>query len=143
LSKFHVRSDFRQGEKARLSKSVSETDIQTFAQLTGDFNPLHLDPVFANNTRFKGRVAHGMLSVGLISAVLGTILPGPGAIYISQSVKFLQPVRIGDILTAEVEVLSWDPSKKTVHMQTSCYNQDGNEVVTGEARLLVEPLSTV
>jgi 3-hydroxybutyryl-CoA dehydratase len=135
-----VRTGFEIGERARIAKKVTEDDIDLFAKITGDYNPVHIDLEFARRTRFKERIAHGMLSAGLISAVLGTKLPGPGCIYLSQSLKFLHPVRIGDTLTAEVEVSNWDPAKRIVRLNTRCLNQAGEDVVIGEAVLLVEPL---
>ena len=135
---FHVRTEFEVGERASIGKEVTEDDITSFARITGDYNPVHIDPEFASTTRFKGRIAHGMLSAGLISAVLGTKLPGPGCIYLSQSLRFIRPVRIGDTLTAEVEVTDWNPTKRIIHLNTRCFNQAGEDVVTGEAVLLVE-----
>jgi 3-hydroxybutyryl-CoA dehydratase len=140
-SKPGSQRSFAVGEKAQISKLISDEDVLAFARITGDLNPVHLDDEFARRTRFKGRIAHGMLSAGLISAVLGTKLPGPGSIYLSQELKFLRPVRIGDKLVAEVEVKSWDASKRIVGLITSCYNQDGEKVVAGSASLLVEPPS--
>jgi len=137
---FHVRSEFEIGERSQLTKGVSEDDIGLFAKVTGDYNPVHINTEFAERTRFKARIVHGMLSAGLISAVLGTKLPGPGGIYLSQSLKFVRPVWIGDILTAEVEVIDWNPVKKIIRLNTRCFNQAGEEVLTGEAILLVEPL---
>ena len=137
---FHVRTEFEIGERAKISKEVTEADIASFARITGDYNPIHIDPGFASKTRFKGRIAHGMLSAGLISAALGTKLPGPGCIYLSQNLGFIHPVRIGDILTAEVEMTDWNPTTRIIHLNTRCFNQAGEEVVIGEAVLLVEPL---
>jgi len=131
--------DFAIGEKAQTRKAISEDDVASFANLTGDFNPVHLDDEYAQKTRFRGRIIHGMLTAGLISAVLGMKLPGPGCIYLSQDLKFIRPARIGDTLTAEVEVERWDASKKIVGLKTRCYNQEGEDVVTGSAMLLVEP----
>ena len=138
--KYEVRTEFEVGEKARLSKTVTESDVAGMAEVTGDFNPLHVDTAFASRTRFKGRIAHGVLSAGLISAVLGMRLPGPGAIYLSQTLNFLYPVRIGDTLTAEVEVTKWRADKCIIYLDTRCFNQDGRDVVEGEAVLLVEPV---
>ena len=135
-----ARVEFEIGEQAQISKTVSEEDIALFARATGDYNPLHLDPTFAGRTRFKGCIAHGMLSAGLISAVLGTKLPGPGSIYVSQTLNFTRPVRAGDTLTAEVQVVEWDSARRIVRLHTRCFNQDARDVVTGEAVLLVEPL---
>jgi len=140
---FHVRASFKVGERAQVSKTVSEDDIMSFARITSDYNPVHTDSEFASKTRFRGRIAHGMLSASLNSAVLGTKLPGPGCIYLSQSLKFTRPVRIGDTLTAEVEVTDWNPAKKIICLDTRCFNQLGEDVVTGKAVLLVEPLQEV
>ena len=136
----HMRTEFEIGECSTISKEVTEEDIDLFARITGDYNPVHLDSDFASRTRFKGRIAHGMLTAWLISAVLGTKLPGPGGIYIDQSLKFVRPVRIGDLLTAEVCVTAWDPVKKIIRLNTRCFNQFGKDVLTGEALLLVEDI---
>lgn len=140
MGNYEVRTDFEVGERARLSKMVTEDDVAGIAQATGDYNPLHVDAAFARRTRFEGRIAHGLLSAGLISAVLGMRLPGPGAIYLSQTLNFLHPVRIGDTLTAEVVVTQWRADKGVVTLDTRCFNQEGCDVVQGEAVLLVEPL---
>jgi 3-hydroxybutyryl-CoA dehydratase len=140
MTKVSSRDDFTIGEKAQLSRVISEDDIRRMADITGDFNPVHMDEEFASRTRFKGRIAHGVFSAGLISAVLGTKLPGPGAVYLKQTLDFLYPVRAGDTLTAEVEVTSWRAEKRIITLKTRCSNQDGKEVVYGEAVLLVEKL---
>jgi 3-hydroxybutyryl-CoA dehydratase len=93
------------GDRAQFAKTVMESDICLFAGITGDFNPAHTNEAFAKTTQFKGRISHGMLSAGFISAVIGTILPGPGTIYLKQELNFLAPVRIGDTITACVEVV--------------------------------------
>jgi 3-hydroxybutyryl-CoA dehydratase len=121
------------GDSAQISKTITEADIELFAKATGDFNPVHLDQAYAEKTPFKGRIAHGLLSVGLFSAVLGNILPGHGTIYLSQEVKFLAPVKIGDTITARVEVMELTPEKNRVKFRTSCLNQDGKIVVEGAA----------
>jgi len=121
------------GDSAQISKTITESDIELFARATGDFNPIHLDQTYAEKTMFKGRIAHGLLSVGLLSTILGTILPGHGTIYLSQEVKFLAPVRIGDIITARVEVIELIPGKNRAKFRTSCLNQDGKIVVDGIA----------
>ena len=123
------------GLAAELSKTVTETDVVLFAGITGDFNPAHVNEVEARASRFGGRIAHGMLSAGFISAVLGTRLPGPGSIYLSQSLKFTAPVRIGDTVTARVEVV--EVVKRRVRLATTCRTQDGTTVVEGEAVVLV------
>jgi 3-hydroxybutyryl-CoA dehydratase len=121
------------GDSAQLSKTITEADIIDFAKATGDFNPVHLDQAYAEKTFFKGRIAHGLLSLGFISAILGNILPGHGAIYLSQEVKFLAPVRIGDTITAKVEVMELIPGKNRVQFRTTCINQEGKIVVDGTA----------
>ncbi len=121
------------GDSAQISKTITEGDIELFARATGDFNPVHLDPGYAEKTMFKGRIAHGLLSVGFFSTILGNILPGHGTIYLSQEVKFLAPVRIGDTITAKVDVLELLPDKNRAKFKTSCVNQDGKLVVDGIA----------
>jgi len=121
------------GDSGCLSKKVTEAGLEHFAQATGDFNPIHFDQAYAEKTSFKGRIAHGVLSIGLISAVFGNILPGPGTVYLTQEVKFLAPVRIGDTITARVEVMEIIPEKNRVRFKTTCTNQNGKEVVSGAA----------
>ena len=133
-----IRDDFRVGEQARFTKTVTEADVTTFAGLIGDFNPLHVDAEYARKSRFGRRVAHGMFTGGLISAVLGNKLPGPGAIYLNQQIEFLAPVYIGDTITAVAEVSSWRPEKRIITLKTDAYNQADKQVVTGKAVLLVE-----
>jgi 3-hydroxybutyryl-CoA dehydratase len=125
--------ELRVGDSAQISKTITEGDIELFARVTGDFNPVHLDQTYAEKTIFKGRIAHGLLSVGLVSAVLGNILPGHGTIYLSQEVKFLAPVRIGDTITARVEVIELIPEKNRARFRTTCVNQEGKLVVDGLA----------
>jgi 3-hydroxybutyryl-CoA dehydratase len=137
MTEYQSREDFAIGEKARLSRRISEADIRCMADLTGDFNPLHMDEDFARQTRFKSRIVHGEFNVGLISAVLGTRLPGPGAVYIKQTLNFLSPIRVGDTLTAEVEVTGWRPDKRIITVATRCYIGDGKDVAAGEAVLLM------
>jgi len=132
-----TRNHFRVGERASLAKTVTEENVRTLAELTGDTNPLHLDEEYARKTRFGRCIVHGVFSGGLISAVLGTRLPGPGAIYLSQQIEFLAPVYIGDTVTATVEVVSWRPEKRIVTLKTDCHNQDNKQVVTGQAVLIV------
>jgi 3-hydroxybutyryl-CoA dehydratase len=121
------------GDSAQISKVITEEMIKDFAKASGDFNPVHLDQIYAEKTFFKGRIAHGLLSVGLLSAVLGNILPGHGTIYLSQEVKFLAPVRIGDTITARVEVIELIPEKNRAKFRTTCINQDRKIVVDGIA----------
>jgi 3-hydroxybutyryl-CoA dehydratase len=121
------------GESAQISKTITESAIELFAKATGDFNPIHLDQSYAEKTKVKGRIAHGLLSVGLLSSILGNILPGHGTIYLSHEVKFIAPVRIGDTITAKVEVIELVPEKNRAKFRTTCTNQDGKEVVEGIA----------
>jgi acyl dehydratase len=123
------------GDTASVTKTISETDISLYAAVSLDTNPAHFDEDFAATTPFGKRIAHGMLTSGLISACLGTRLPGPGTIYLSQSLKFRKPVFIGDRVTATVEVLALE-DKGRVRLATTCTNQDGDVVVEGEAVVL-------
>ena len=123
------------GQTASFSKTVTESDIYLFAGVTGDINPAHVNEAYASKTFFKGRIAHGMLSAGFISAVLGMQLPGPGTIYLEQNLRFLFPVRPGDPITATVEVVDLDPTKNTALLRTICTNQDGKQVVDGLAKV--------
>ena len=124
------------GQKANFSKTITETDVYLFAGITGDVNPAHINQEYAKNTMFKGRIAHGMLSAGLISAVLGMQLPGPGSIYMGQTLKFLAPVHFGDTITAIAEVIEKIVEKNRVILKTICTNQDGKVVVEGEATIM-------
>jgi len=132
--------EFRAGEIATFSKTVTEADVYAFAGITGDFNPLHVNAEFARQSRFGERIAHGMLTAGLISTVLGMRLPGPGAIFLGQTLKFLKPVRFGDTITAEAEVLSYRSDKRIVTLRTICTNQRAERVLEGEATLMVDPV---
>ena len=131
------RTSFTVGEEATLTRIISDDDIKTLARITGDDNPVHVNDEYAKGTMFKGRIAHGMLVAGLISAVLGTKLPGPGAIYMSQQIRFLAPVRPGDQVTARARVTEWDANKGRVTLATDVSNQDGVAVISGEARLVM------
>ena len=133
--------DLEVGSEARSpARTMTETDIVNFAGLSGDFNVIHTDAELTQKTPFGQRIAHGLFSSGLISAALGTKLPGPGSVYLKQELKFLYPVRAGDTLTAEVEVTAWRPDKRIITLSTRCLNQDGRDVVDGEAVLLVEQI---
>jgi len=125
--------EIKMGDSAQISNTITEKTIKDFAEATGDFNPVHLDQTYAEKTYFKGRIAHGVLSVGYISSVLGNLLPGPGGILLSQETKFLAPVRIGDVITARVEVIELIPEKNRVKFRTTCTNQKGKVVVDGTA----------
>lgn len=121
------------GEAAEISKTISETDVYLYAGISGDFNPAHINEVYAGKTFFKTRIAHGMLPAGFISAILGTKLPGPGTIYIKQELEFLAPVHIGDTITARAEVVEIITEKNRIRMKTTCFNQEGTIVLDGEA----------
>ncbi|WP_419252561.1 MaoC family dehydratase [Caulobacter sp. ErkDOM-YI] len=124
------------GQSADLVRTVGEADIIAFAAVTGDNNPVHLDAEFAATTSFGERIAHGMLSAGYISAVIGTTLPGPGAIYLSQSLRFKRPVKIGDEVTARATITEIDQAKARVTLATVCL-VNGKPVVEGEALIMV------
>ncbi|MCU0598302.1 MAG: MaoC family dehydratase [Desulfobacterales bacterium] len=123
------------GDTAEFAKTVSESDIYQYAGITGDFNPAHVNEDYAKGTFFKTRIAHGMLSAGFISNILGNQLPGPGAIYIRQELNFLAPVRIGDTIKARAEVIDVNAEKNRVTLKTQCINQDGTVVIDGQAIL--------
>jgi 3-hydroxybutyryl-CoA dehydratase len=125
--------ELRVGDSAQISKTITEGDIELYARATGDFNPIHLDQAYAEKTMFKGRIAHGILSLGLLTNVLGNVLPGHGTIYLFQEIRFLVPVRIGDTLTARVEVIELIPEKNRAKFKTTCINQEGKEVADGIA----------
>ena len=127
--------DIEIGMKRHLRKQVTDRDIEMFAEISTDHNPVHLDDAYAQDTIFEGRIAHGMLTAGLISAVIGEQLPGHGTVYLGQSLKFLAPVRPGDMVLAEVEVTDIDHAKRRVTMQTRC-EVDGKNVLKGEAIVL-------
>lgn len=131
-------AEFEPGQKATWTKTIGEADVYAFAGITGDFNPLHVDNEFARQSRFGERIAHGMLTAGLISAVLGMRLPGSGGVYLSQTLKFLKPVRFGDTVTALAEVTAYRSDKRILTLRTACTNQRGETVVEGEAVLLVD-----
>lgn len=126
-------NEMKIGDFAEFSKTVTETDIYLFAGIVGDFNPAHVNEAYAKNTFFKGRIAHGMLAAGFVSATIGMQLPGPGSVYISQEIKFLAPVHIGDTVTAHVEVAELNTEKNRVKLKTWCVNQDGVKILEGDA----------
>ncbi|GAB5470670.1 MAG: MaoC family dehydratase [Rhodospirillales bacterium] len=128
--------DLTVGMSDTFSKTVSEADINAFAEISGDTNPVHLDETYAKTTPFKGRIAHGMLSAAYVSTVFGTRLPGAGCIYLSQSLKFRAPVKIGDTVVAKVEVTAIDRDRRRVTFATTCSVGD-TVVLDGEAQLLV------
>jgi 3-hydroxybutyryl-CoA dehydratase len=134
--KFYYFEDLEPGMEASFSKTVSEADIVGFAEVTGDKNPVHLDAEFAGRTIFKERIAHGMLTASFISAVFGMELPGPGVIYVSQTLNFKGPVKIGDEVVAKVKVAELLPAKRRARFDCVCVVQ-GKTVLDGEAILMV------
>lgn len=124
------------GDSATTTKTISESDVYLFAGITGDMNPAHTDEESAKNSIFHGRIAHGILVTGLISAVLGMKLPGPGTIYLGQEVKFTKPVHFGDTITATCVVVSVKPEKNIATIETICTNQRGETVITGTATVM-------
>lgn len=126
------------GDTASLSRSISTEEIGQFAKVSGDVNPVHVDEEFAKKTRFGGRIAHGMWSASLISAVLGTKLPGPGTIYLSQTLAFKGPVLPGETITATVKVLKVREDKRIITLETYCENEKDQRIVEGEAVVLHE-----
>lgn len=128
--------DLELGMEASFAKTVSEADIIAFAEVTGDKNPVHLDAAYAAKTIFKEPIAHGMLTAGYISAVFGMEMPGPGAIYISQTLNFRGPVKIGDRVVAKVRVMELYPAKRRARFECVC-SVDGKPVLEGEAVLMV------
>ena len=127
--------DIEIGMIRSLQKQVTDRDIELFAEISTDRNPVHLDDVYARDTIFEGRIAHGMLTAGLVSAVIGEQLPGHGTVSLGQSLKFLGPVRPGDVVTAEVEVIEIDNAKRRVTMDTRCI-VNGKKVLVGQATVL-------
>lgn len=126
------------GDKSSFCKKISNEDVLAFAQVTGDKNPLHLDDSYAKNTVFKERIAHGMISAGVISAAIAMKLPGPGTTYLGQSLKFTGPVKIGDTVTATLRVkeMKEKPKFTIATIETTCVNQEGKVVVEGEATVI-------
>ena len=124
------------GDRAEITRVVEQDDIAAFVDAVGDYNPVHSDPAYAAATPFKAPIAPGIFTAGLISAVIGTELPGPGAIYLSQSLKFVKPVKAGDVITARAEIVEMLPERNRVRLQTVCVNQHGDEVLSGEAWIM-------
>ncbi len=124
------------GDSASFTKTVTEADITLFAGYSGDFNPAHINAVEAEKGMFHGRIAHGMLSAGFISAVLGMQLPGPGTIYMGQELRFVKPVYIGDTVTATATVVERIPEKNRLKLETIVTNQKGEQVITGMATVM-------
>ena len=126
-------ADLNPGDRAELTRVVEQDDIAAFVDAVGDYNPVHSDAAYAAGTPFKVPIAPGIYTAGLVSAVIGTELPGPGAIYLSQSLKFVKPVRAGDTITARAEVIEVIRERNRIRLQTVCVNQHGEEVLSGEA----------
>ena len=136
MSKGLTMQEIKMGDSASFTKTITEADITLFAGYSGDFNPAHINAVEADKSMFHGRIAHGMLSAGFISAVLGMQLPGPGSIYLGQTLKFTAPVRIGDTITATVTITELNTGKNRVKLHTVCTNQEGAVVIDGEASVM-------
>ena len=130
-----VIEDLEVGMVRSLRKEITDEDIELFARVSTDRNPVHLDDAYAQDTIFEGRIAHGMLTAGLVSAVIGEQLPGHGTVYLGQTLRFLAPVRPGDTVLAEVEVLEIDYAKRRVKLDTRCL-VNGKKVLVGEATVL-------
>jgi len=128
---------FNVGDTAEITRTIAAGDIEAFAEVTGDRNPIHLDDEFAKTTRFGRRIAHGMLSASLISSVLANKLPGEGSVYLGQTLQFVAPVFPGDVITARVTVTEARENRPIVKLETVCVNQHGDTVVRGEATILV------
>lgn len=126
-------SDFNIGDFSENTKVFQDEDIVKYAQASGDNNPIHMDEAYAKKTRFGGRIVQGMLVSGLISSVLGTKLPGSGTIYLSQNLKFINPVMINDVITARVEITAIDKEKNRLYLKTTCISENGTLVVIGDA----------
>jgi 3-hydroxybutyryl-CoA dehydratase len=129
--------DLALGQKASLMRTVMDNDLHLFAEVSGDTNPIHVSDSFAARTKFGQRIAHGMFTASLVSALLGTRLPGPGAVYLSQTIQFLAPVRIGDVVTAHVEVVELIPARRRARLFCECLC-DGRAVLEGEAWVAVD-----
>ncbi len=129
------------GQSAEMSRVVGAADIEAFAEVSGDNNPVHLDDAYARTTTFGERIAHGMLSAAYISAILGAKLPGPGVIYLSQSLRFRRPVRIGDLVVAKATITALDENRARVTLNTTC-EVNGKTVIEGEALVIAPRRST-
>ena len=127
---------FKVGDSAEITKTIEQSDIDAFAAVTGDHNPVHVDEEFAKTTRFGRRIAHGMLTASLISAVLANKLPGEGSVYLGQTLQFVAPVFPGDVVTARVTVKEIREDKPVVKLETICVNQRDEVVIRGEATVL-------
>jgi 3-hydroxybutyryl-CoA dehydratase len=128
---------FNIGDSAKLIREITESDIYSYAKISGDFNPIHIDEKYAKNSIFKTRIAHGMFVAGFISSIIANQLPGEGTIYLKQNLNFLAPVRIGDIITTKVEILELN-AKQQIKLKTTCENQKEIIVISGEAVVFVK-----
>jgi 3-hydroxybutyryl-CoA dehydratase len=133
----YIKNELRIGDFAEYSKTISESDIIQFAEISGDYNPLHIDECYAKSTPFKARIAHGFLIAGLISTVIANKLPGPGTIYLKQTLNFIAPVFIDDTITARVEILSIEEESNKIYLKTTCRNQNLIIILDGEATVKV------
>ena len=129
-------SELKIGQKASVQKTFTAADVTAFAGISTDVNPIHMSDGYAKNTPFGQRIVHGILTSGLISAVLANKLPGPGTVYLGQELRFTAPVLLGDDITAECEIVELREDKKIVKLSTTCYNQDGKKVITGMATVM-------
>lgn len=128
------------GDSVSESRTITDQDVREFAKISGDFNPIHIDDQYAEKTRFKKRIAHGMLAASMLSKLAGMKLPGPGSIYLSQSMKFKNPCYIGDTITAEVKVLNVRSDKPIITLSTTVRNQANELLLEGEAMIYYEPV---
>ncbi len=131
--------EWEEGDSASFTKTITEADVVLYAGVSGDTNPVHLNDEYARDSRFGRRIAHGMLSAGLISTVLGTRMPGPGAIYLGQTLRFVAPVYLGDTITATATITAYEKKRGRMTISTVCTNQRGEEVINGEAQVLYRP----
>ena len=131
------RTSFEVGEEASFSRTFTQGDVEVFSRLSGDTNPVHLDENYALETRFQGRIIHGLLVASLISSVLGTKLPGPGSVYLSQQLSFRAPARVGERLTAWARVSDWDAARGRIVLATDVTNESGVSLIVGEAKLVL------
>lgn len=134
--KGRTMAELKIGDKAFFEKTITESDVYLYAGITGDLNPAHINQVEAEQSMFKGRIAHGMLTAGLVSAVLGMQLPGPGTIYLGQELKFTAPVKFQDTIKAEVEVMEKIEEKNIMKLKAICTNQEGTVVLKGVATVM-------
>lgn len=131
--------EFEVGQEASFSRTVTEADVLNYAGISGDYNPVHVDAEYARRSRFGQRIAHGMFTASLLSYLLGMRLPGPGAVYVNQTLKFRRPVFIGDTVTARVRVCGVDAERRRLTLLTACANQRGEPVLDGEAVMWIPP----